>query len=370
MKIAFLGLIYDNFVNYDYVMKFLLNGNIYIHSKYPDKINKDLKKSLIPTQIDTAWGSSSIVDATLELLKYAYEDKTNGWFILLSQDCYPIYSYEEFLEKFNKIKEKSSFNYINKTKNLWKTSQWWILTRKDVELIISNLNKYDIIIKNEIKKMMKTAGAYDELYFLSLLKRINTNYEYNNIQIMYDRWLSYTIQKSPVIFNKIFKDDLDEIQSKGSLFIRKVLDNFKLDIQQSKRKVYIITIGEGTDQNNIIFKDDFDIIILTFIDINKILPHIIKRSVYIYKVIYKFYYETVLDLSLDKHFNKWSIIIFTTETFNINNYNKIVKIKNSLPYKNFIFDTNKLKNKKIENDKKYYYIIDNKNQYAFCYKKN
>lgn len=354
MKFAFLFLTYDNFINSEKIKEFTKNQNIYIHPKYPEKVDKYFKKYIIKDLIATEWGTMSIVNATLNLLKDAYLNEDNDWFILLSQDSYPIYSYENFIKKFNKINNnKSFFNFINHEK-YWKTEQWWILNRRDV----------NIILHSKFKIETKLNGGIDEYYFLSLLKFNNPKYEFNNMQIIYNKWLKYTIQKSPLYFNKLLKNDIDNIKKFNSFFIRKVTSNFSLTEYKTKKKIYIIYIGSETEQNTIIFSSSFDIIIITTLKLDLIKKEIIDRGIYIINIIWKFFYETILNICNESYLLNWDIVIFTTEKFNLNTYNKIDKVKLSLPYNNFCFKNEK----KIENIKKFYYIKDNNNNLAFCFK--
>ena len=68
MAYAFLFLTYDNIIK-DYNID---NINIYIHAKYPEKVNKKYKKYIIKNLIkQTDWCEYSIVKATINLLKEA-----------------------------------------------------------------------------------------------------------------------------------------------------------------------------------------------------------------------------------------------------------------------------------------------------------
>jgi hypothetical protein len=344
MTYAFLLLTYDNIVlNYPKYP----NTNIYIHPKYPDKVLKEYKQYIIKNLISsTNWCDYSIVKATINLLKEAFNNKSNEWFVLLSQDSYPLY--ENVIERLEKLyNNKSIFNYIHTHNNYHKTSQWWILNRDDVKIIIDTENKYDNKFKYKLEK-----GCPDEYYFLTVLKWENPNYTYTNIKIMYDKWLEYTIQRSPAYFNCLLKEDLEYITEHKCLFIRKITNYFTLEKYKTKRKLYVIYIGTETNQNDILFNDNFDVILMISIDINNIKKHIIKKSIYIFKIIHKFYYESILNICHEKFITNWDLIIFTTEHFNMHNYNKIEKEQKYLPYNNFVFKKEKLINKK------FYYIMN------------
>ena len=198
MTYAFLFLTYDNPL-YDLSN---INNNIYIHPKYPSKVNHKYRKYIIKNLIHhTKWCDYSIVEATLNLLKEALDNDSNRWFILLSEDTYPMYNNDEFVKQFNNIhQDRSIFNYKYKYKYYYKTSQWWILNRSDAEIIINNKIKYSYRFQYRIQD-----GCPDEYFFLSILMWENPHYEFTNKQIMYDKWLEYTIQKNPIYFNNLLR---------------------------------------------------------------------------------------------------------------------------------------------------------------------
>ncbi len=127
----------------------------------------------------------------------------------------------------------------------------------------------------------------------------------------------------------------------------------------------MVYIGTETNQDNIIFNDEFDIILIISISLDKIRTDLVNRSIYIFNIIYKFLYETILNICIEKFILQWELVIFTTEKFNMNNYNNIDKIKQALPYDKFIW-----RNKALTNNKEFYYIHDDNNELAFCIKNN
>jgi len=138
-NIALLFLIYDK-INKK-MCKFIKKFNIYIHAKYIDKMELEYKKYLINDIIETKWADISIVDATINLLKESYNNINNKFFILLSQDSYPLYNPNIFIEKLNNILDNSNlsiFYLIKQNKKIYKSSQFWILNRNDVKFILEN----------------------------------------------------------------------------------------------------------------------------------------------------------------------------------------------------------------------------------------
>jgi hypothetical protein len=229
------------------------------------------------------------------------------------------------------------------------------LKREDVKIILDHEQQNHQHFKN------LKISCPDEYYFLSVLTWNNQEYKYTNLQVMYDIWLTHTIQKSPIYFNYLLKDDMDNFIKKKSLFFRKITPSFKLDIYKPKKKLYIIYIGTETKQS-IPENDDFDIIIISAINIKEIDPKIINRAIYIYNIIYKFLYETILNICQEEYLKNWEIVIFTTEKFNLNHYNSLNKIKKKLPTNNLVFQ-----NGNLENKEEFYYITDDNNNLAFCF---
>lgn len=356
MKFALLFLIYDKILHKK-MIKFIKNFNIYIHPKYPEKINKNLDKYIIKNLIETQWAKISIVEASINLLKEAYKNIDNEWFILLSGDTIPVFkNYDTFIDKFNKIqnyRNLSIFNFIIKKDIYYKTSQWWILNRFDVSIILNNYNKY--INKFIYFKNSKTfATAIDEIFFLSILKLENKDYIFINTNNMYTRWLK-TLSVSPVIFNKITKNDIKDIKKEKSLFIRKITRDFSNKIYNNKRKLIFITFGILTNINDylsLLSNTDVDFALIYFKNID---PEIFKNFIYIYKIKYiNDSYQIIIEI-LKHHniFKQWKDgLLFIPETFNIQYLN---------------FDLNLLTLKKIKNDTfltinmKPYYFNDNLN---------
>lgn len=329
--IAFLYLIYDK-IN-DKLFEFTKNGNIYIHPKYPNKIDNKLKPYVIKKLIQTEWGNFSIVNATINLLEEAY--KNNKWFILLSGDSYPLYDYNTFINIFNNIhNNKSCFNYANHHHSIYKTSQFFILNKDDVSIILNKHNQYKNIFMKYIKNKMLD-GAPDEYYFLSLLKYYNNNYKFINYSLIYVRWIGELYSLNPFIFNYITKYDKKVIKESKSLFMRKVSDNFSNKVS-NKTYLYIIIVGIETDQNKLnqfieLNKNDSDFMIISFLKYDKI---IIKNYIYMYRIYYS-KFDKFIDKIITDYKNlliQWQGIIIIPEIFNYDdlkiNYNKIIRFEN------------------------------------------
>ena len=360
MKFAFLFLTNEGFTHPDVLWNFVETQNVYIHPKEPKLIQEDFKPFVIDSLVETKWGEASIVDATINLLKKSYLDENNRWFVLLSQDAYPLHSFDEFKKKI--YGEKSMFNLVNINGSLWKTSQWWILHRNDVRLILENDKEYRKIFT--INK--KSDGAFDEFYFLSLLLWLDPTYNFINKKVMYDEFQEGTIQKSPKIFNKLIECDIKKIS--GSFFIRKVTPDFTLNVHKTKKDLRVVYIGTETEQQNILSvfsKDEFDLFILSSIKIELIHPDILRRSICVIQIIYKFLLETILSLSYESRLKSWDSILFTTEKYDLTNSNNNV---NGLTLNNLLSDL-PFKNETIYPNIKQFLVIKDINGNIAYYKK-
>ena len=195
-SICLLFLTYSNITHIDAYDSYLENCNIYIHPKYPENVVSSLKKYIIPTLIETKWGDKSIIHATLELLKESYKNNDNKWFILCSEDMFPLVNYTN-LSQYLTSQKYSIFDVMDNSKN--KTSQFWALKRDDVSKILSNKSRW-----NEIFDRIPKKTAVDELFFLPLLKLIDPNYKFTNSKFCYVKWFKNFISKHPTTFNCLF----------------------------------------------------------------------------------------------------------------------------------------------------------------------
>jgi hypothetical protein len=370
MSFAFLFLTYDNIIFEKKYITFLNNKqiNIYIHPKYPDLISSIFKKFIITNLVSTSWADISIVQASLNLLAEAYKNPDNKWFVLLPQDAFPLYNYNNFINRFNKIQNNrnlSIFKFHAKINNYWKTSQWWILNRKDTQIILESSSKYINLINR------LSSSAADEIFFLSVLKLNNPNYEFINIRCMYDRWLKNTVVKNPIYFNKLTYKDIKLIKHQKSLFIRKVLPTFSVKKYFPRNKLFLIFIGDQTDQfkyNDFVNNNDY--IIVTPLHISKINNNLLNNSINVINIIFSNYMQSIIAIftTFQKILIQWHDgIVYIPETFNIINFDKYFNTKSS-NYKLLNIDTNNSVINNFINNNKFYHIYDDKNNTALYLK--
>jgi Sulfotransferase family/Core-2/I-Branching enzyme len=254
-NIALLFLTYDE-IYHKKMLDWTNHYTTYINAKNPNKVLEYKHCHLY--SFPTEWGSQLMVNATIKMLSYAYQNN-HEFFMLLSHDAYPLVSRQK-LNTFLKYQKKSCFDFMKQEGDEWKTSQWWILNRQDAGIILQYHEEY-----SKYKKCFKIRAGHDELYFLSLLKYYNPIYSFYNLKFMYVEWLNNPIQQHPTVFNCI--TDMDHVEN--SFFIRKTLPTFTMDTFIPKKNLTIKIIGTETPTISII-PSNTDIILITMIDTNDI----------------------------------------------------------------------------------------------------
>ena len=250
-KIAFCFLTIGNIHQIDLWKKFLKGNenkyNIYIHPKEPEKVNNEWKKYIIKDRIDTKWGDISLVKATLKLFQEAYMNDNNKMFILVSDSCIPIYNFEYIYDNLinhqitrysirNKNQEnmlKPRYNEIlNNTNNEFleynkfkKQSQWCIINRDDIKIMIDKNNDYTDLYKNVF--------AHDEHYFINISEKFNLKYD-DNKSISFDNWNADELDsnskynKLPKTYLNVTINDIEKARNEEALFFRKVVPETKI----------------------------------------------------------------------------------------------------------------------------------------------
>jgi hypothetical protein len=289
MSIAFLLLTNNEHLHITTLSDFFKKGNIYIHPKNPNEVKSFLKGYIINDLVETEWGKLSIVKAEYNLLKEAFKNTLNKWFVLLSESCYPLISYNKLLKNLN-TKNKSHFSLTSyfqiDNMNFFKASQFWILKRDDVEIILKHYYKYI-----DLYSKYKNIVVPDETFFITLLMNEINDYDFINIKSTFTRWIYLTMNSHPFIFNKLTKIDKKIIKENGSYFIRKVTNNFSLNTYKNKDNLIIYYIDKINNKN---IKDinknieNTDYIIFYSEYAHQYIPkNIIEKSIYLINIYYK-----------------------------------------------------------------------------------
>ncbi|WP_158211753.1 beta-1,6-N-acetylglucosaminyltransferase [Alkalihalobacterium alkalinitrilicum] len=249
MNIAYLILAHKNPHQLERLIKAIYNDKDYFIIHYDGRSNeteyKDIQKTFatsenvyFPKRHKCYWGHFSIVEATLECIKFLNNNQiTYDYAILLSGQDYPIKS-PETIRKF--LIKNNGYEFIHYEKlpnNNWKNggmnrlnypyflgeymltfdgvyggSQWWCLSKKCLEYILSFINTnphYISFFKNEVYKFS------DEMFFQTII--MNSSFKEKVIcnDLKYIDWSKRT---RPAILT--FKDFKKLIYS-NKLFARK-----------------------------------------------------------------------------------------------------------------------------------------------------
>jgi len=302
MDLAFLFLTYDDIIHTK-TKQFVKPYSVYVNAKTPTTLLK--QKTYTITSHPTEWGSRTIVDATLQMLRSAYT-KNHTWYILLAHDALPLVKSSQ-LESSLKYQTRSMFHLLDHNETDWKASQWWILHRNDVKTILDNTTNYDAYLK---ENPYTIRGAWDELYFLSLLKFVHPAYLYQEHKSTYVKWLTRSVQKHPVTFGKLLSTDIED--SKGSFFIRKTTPELTTSVYTPQKTLWIKVVG--TQSTPMEVPSNVDLILLSMVP-NSELP-LLNRSIHTYFSIYKFLYDTLLEILNTLPTYQWDSIYVLGETCN------------------------------------------------------
>lgn len=241
-KIAFLFLTRGEVHNIKLWERFFESANkdlykIAIHAKDPSTLKSSLwtdNRSLILRPIPTAWGTISLVNATIYLLQMVMVDPKITKFILLSEFCIPTINFQNVYELLMKEKGKSRINwsfgnnldryniiknYLSFPANSWaKQSQWMCLDRNHVNaLFIPAYNGKFVQYLNAFKYCPAPDEHLFINYFLHVI-RINQN-EFINHPITFVDWSTNT--KHPKLFTFLNRDVINHSRKNKILFARK-----------------------------------------------------------------------------------------------------------------------------------------------------
>ena len=256
MKIAFLFLTIGD-LNHELLWREYFKGNedkynIYCHPKKRINIkSKWMSQYIIKNIVKTEWGV--ILNAILELLKVAIKDKNNYHFVLLSESCIPVKSFNKFYKFLLKANNQSfvknmkitdydsDFRLSNITNkfNFIKHYANWSLSRHHIKKLL--------IKEKEIKYFLKI--SVQEEYFLSVLedRKDLIDYEINNVD-----W-DYT--KNILKFIKNFKKNIIKNDQNKEIF-----ENILLEIRKHPRTYYKINkfIAKQLIESESFFARKFD----------------------------------------------------------------------------------------------------------------
>jgi hypothetical protein len=274
-KIAFLFLTYNNLKKPDIWNKFFdivdndINKSkyknkftIYNHSKEPEKVSDLLLKDKhIPEHIDTCWGCPNLVEANILMMKEALKDPLNKKFILVSNSCIPVVSFDKFYNEVMKddnsrinIHNSNNDRYYSLKNPPFSISEFVkhsgsgiIINLKHAKLLVSDIDNF--------KNIWNVSNIADEHYIGTTLKLLDKDFDNTNniIKNTFDIWsrnklqldniCNKNINKNDTICNNIYdyavspstikyisNEMINEIRDKKFLLIRKVDNTTEIDI--------------------------------------------------------------------------------------------------------------------------------------------
>lgn len=241
-KVAFCFLLYDTHKHSDIWVKFfngdnfpIKNYSIYTHLKsISDKTPKWISENKIKG-IKTGWCEENLVLAWIKLLQKAMENPDNKYFILLSGECIPLFTFAQTYKKIvssnkSRINIDANSNATADTGLLY-ADQWVLLTRKHAKLLI------DLATTPQGKQFMKqikqqictkvTCYCPDEIYPINWFvhkygQKTSTKFksQFRLVKTTYTYWDGK--QPHPIKFNtKTMEKKRKTICTSGALFARK-----------------------------------------------------------------------------------------------------------------------------------------------------
>lgn len=365
LKLAFLFLVTRAIERKDYWDKFMnfKKSNYYFHNDKISPEKQDYKfpnQKIISTIKSTKWGY--ILDATIELLITAFRDKENEFFIICSESCIPIISFDLlyeylFTKKKNiidiwKMDKYSQSKVVNINKNHIKHSAFWILKRSMVSKILQNkkfilktynfesgeeyfLSQFYNLYKNEFIVKQSTYANWD--YNKDKIKKLYLQMKQSKTD---DEYLE--IKKKIGILGSHPKSYIDiipkEIFEKKAFFARKfILSKKEIFLKNYQIENIIIISGLQRSGNHLFSKmiiESLNTKVFYINDINKKKVKNIFDVNLFYSLIYNGHYLSkninnlidIKDLQSKKIFN----LVLTTEEYYINEIELLYK-----QFKNF-----------------------------------
>lgn len=202
---------------------------MFSHPKSPDLVKGGfLDGTAIPEHLETAWGSISLVKASLALLRRALEDKSLSHFVLLSESCVPIRPLSEMLRHL-RLNPRSRFGWksLDRATDLLKAraahlpqvpggcwrfqQQWWLLERMAAEWLA----------RADYTGVFAGMPIPDEAYFGTVLSLLGYPIEDRvvNQDITWAHWEKN--RGSPTSFPTVDPETVQRMAESGAWFARK-----------------------------------------------------------------------------------------------------------------------------------------------------
>lgn len=263
-KIAFLFLVIDD-INFPTIWENYFRGNedkfsIYCHPKHPENVVTPwLRDNIIPHLVETSWGH--ITDAYFTLLYEALKDPLNTKFIIISESCLPLRSFDDLYHKLitddiktsyirfwevtpydirERLQNQDRYPYmIEKFGRFTKHYARFCLSRYHV-LKLFGLRKEPDFIEQPLYEHDKAINFFNRMhvgdeFFLTLLKPIPGRDYIQDYEITYDDW-DWVLQRKIYLTNKIAELKSEEDDTILENEVSKIKQRIK-DKEEQKEKV-------------------------------------------------------------------------------------------------------------------------------------
>lgn len=202
---------------------------VFSHPKFPGAVQGGfLDGTVIPDHFETAWGSVSLVNASLALLRRALEDKSLTHFALLSKSCIPVRPLSEMLRRL-RLNPRSRFGWksLDQCGDMQKVraaslpqipggcwhfqQQWWLLERMAAEWVA----------RADYTEVFAGVPYSDEAYFGTVLSLLGYPVEDRvvNKDITWTHWEKN--MGSPESFPVVDSSTVQRISESDAWFARK-----------------------------------------------------------------------------------------------------------------------------------------------------
>jgi hypothetical protein len=230
-RIAHLFLIRKN-LNHERIWKKFFQGyekyyNIYVHAKEPEAMASDLLQGRhIAQRCETEYGHVSLVKAEILLLQEALENKENKFFLLHSESCVPVRSFEYIYQQLFGTGRSWLFSFkgdmwryygikpsVVPNRFFFKSSQFFCLTRNHAQAVLANGGI----------EHWEHCNCADEHYFPTALAMRGKLSECLRQPLTFTEWNRKRRESGwgPTTYHKLSPSDLKALRRTDSLFARK-----------------------------------------------------------------------------------------------------------------------------------------------------
>jgi predicted SAM-dependent methyltransferase len=206
--------------------------SVYMHAKHPESVKLPFwRRSLISQHLPTKWGTVSLVQATLALLREAFRDPYNSKFALLSESCVPI-------KPFSIIQE--TLYADERGRMYWETPA--AVVRKDPDKIkrftkipalppehqifhdqwlVLNREMAGALLEHDWTPYFEETFAPDECYFASVLSAMGFDLtrHFQRMSVTHSQWNGKG--PHPYQYSSLNNEDIKTLRDSKCLFARK-----------------------------------------------------------------------------------------------------------------------------------------------------